>query len=169
MKRTILILTILLISITGIAGKPLPRTQLSAFINDYRRCEGVELVQLGSLATSAMKTAIRMAAKEDDDPDLRHALSMLKGIRRLTVFEFEDAAPALKEKMNRRLARILDKSELLFEAKDGGDSFSMYGVIDDKAGTASDFVMYSPESCALICIFGKVSVDALSKLMENHD
>ena len=169
MKRIIAILLLVTVQSAVLAGKTPSRTQLSSFISEYRGCEGVELVQLGSLATSALKTAIRMAAKEDDDPDLRHALSMLKGIRRLTVFEFEDAAPALKEKMNLRLARILDKSELLFEAKDGGDSFSMYGVIDDKAGTASDFVMYSPESCALICIFGKVSVDALSKLMENHD
>ena len=169
MKRIIAILLLVTVQSAVLAGKTLPRTQLSAFINEYRGCDGVELVQLGSMATSALKMAVRMSADKDDDPDLKHALSLMKGIRRLTVFEYEDAAPDLKEKMNRRLARILDSSELLFEAKDGGDSVSMYGVTDEKAGTVSDFVLHSPGSCALICIFGKVSVDALSKLMEDHD
>ena len=169
MKRIILILTILLLPLSVSAGKTVPRTQLSAFINEFRSCEGVELVQLGSLATAGLKAAARMAARADDDPDTAHALALLKGVRRLTVLDYEDSAPAVKEKMNRRLNRLLNRSELLLEAKDGEDAFSLYGVIDDKAGTVRDLVLHSPGSCALICIFGKVSMDAVAKLVENND
>ncbi len=170
MKRIIAILLLVTVQSAVLAGKTPSRTQLSSFISEYRGCDGVELVQLGSMATSALKAAVRLAAKEEgDDPDVRQMLSLMKGVRRLTVFEFEDAEPALKDKMNLRLSRILGHSELLLEAKDGGDAFSLYGVVDDKAGTVGDFVMHSPGSCTLICIFGKVSVDALSKLMKDYD
>ena len=89
------------------AGKNVSKTQLAALVSDYRNCDGVELVQLGSLATSAIKTAIRVSAK--DDPDAAEALKLLGGIRRLTVFEYEDCSPAVKEKITRRIDRILSE------------------------------------------------------------
>ena len=149
------------------AGKNVSKTQLAALVSDYRNCDGVELVKLGSLATSAIKTAIRVSAK--DDPDAAEALQLLGGIRRLTVFEYEDCSPAVKEKITRRIDRILSDSELLIEAKDGGDSMRMYGVVDETGDTVRDFILHTPGSCALICIFGKVSMKALSKIMEDND
>lgn len=125
------------------------------------------MVQLGSLATSAIKTVIRIAAK--DDPDARQALQVLNGIRRLTVFEYEDCSPAVKEKITRKLNRILKNSELLIETKDGTDSMRMYGVVDEKGDTVTDFVIYTPGECALICIFGKVSMDAIAKVAAGNE
>ena len=167
MKKTITILCFLALSLSAMARKNVSKTQLAALVSDYRNCDGVELVQLGSLATSAIKTAIRVSAK--DDPDAAEALQLLGGIRRLTVFEYEDCSPAVKEKITRRIDRILSDSELLIEAKDGGDSMRMYGVVDETGNTVRDFILHTPGSCALICIFGKVSMKALSKIMEDND
>ena len=167
MKKTIAILFFLILSLSAMAGKNVSKTQLATLISEYRHYDGVELVQLGSLATSALKTVIRISAK--DDPDAAEALQLLNGIRRLTVFEYEDCSPAVKEKITRKLNRILNGSELLMEAKDDGDSMRMYGVMDEKDDTIRDFVLHSPDSCALICIFGKVSMKALSKMMKDND
>lgn len=167
MKKTIAILCFLALPLLAMAGKNVSKTQLTAVISEFRQYDGVELVRLGSLATSALKTVIRLSAKED--PDSAEALRLLKGIRRLTVFEYEDCQPDIKERISRRLNRTLNGSDLLMEAKDGGDSMRMYGVVDESGDTVRDFVLYSPGSCALICIFGKVSMKALSKMMEDDD
>lgn len=167
MKKTITILCFLALSLSAMAGKNISKTQLAALVSDYRRCDGVELVQLGSLATSALKTVIRASAK--DDPDAAEALQLLDGIRQLTVFEYEDCSSAVKEKISRRIDRILSESDLLIETKDGSDTMRMYGVVDENGDTVRDFVLHTPGSCALICIFGKVSMKAVSKMMENND
>jgi hypothetical protein len=167
MKKTIAILCFLALSLSAMAGKNVSKTQLAALVSEYRQYDGVELVQLGSLATSALKTVIRISAK--DDPDAAEALQLLGGIRRLTVFEYEDCSPAVKERITRKLNRILDSSELLIEAKDGDDAMRMYGVVDEKGDSVRDFVLHTPGSCALICIFGKVSMKTISKIMEEND
>ena len=167
MKKTITILCFLVLSLSAMAGKNVSKTQLATLVSEYRQYDGVELVQLGSLATSALKTVIRISAK--NDPDAAEALQLLNGIRRLTVFEYEDCSPAVKEKITRKLNRILNGSELLIEAKDGDDSMRMYGVVDEKGDTVRDFILHTPCSCALICIFGKVSMKALSKMMKDND
>lgn len=167
MKKTITILCFLVLSLSAMAGKNVSKTQLATLVSEYRQYDGVELVQLGSLATSALKTVIRISAK--NDPDAAEALQLLNGIRRLTVFEYEDCSPAVKEKITRKLNRILNGSELLMEAKDGDDSMRMYGVVDEKGDTVRDFILHTPGSCALICIFGKVSMKALSKMMKDND
>lgn len=124
-------------------------------------------MRLGTLATSAIKTAVRISAK--DDPDARQALDILSGIRRLTVFEFEDCEASVKEKINKKLSHILKESELLMEAKDGNDSMQMYGVLDEKGESVRDFVLYTPGDCALICIFGKISMKAVEKVIKDYD
>ena len=113
MRKTIAILCILLLPLSGWAGKPVKAGQLASLVSEYRNVEGVELVRLGTLATSAIKTAVRISAK--DDPDARQALDILSGIRRLTVFEFEDCEASVKEKINKKLKEKginLSKEEL---------------------------------------------------------
>ena len=167
MKRTITILCILLLSLSGWAGKPVKKGQLASLVTEYRNVEGVELVRLGTLATSAIKTTIRVSAK--DDPDSKQALRLLNGIRRLTIFEYEDCEASVKHEINNKLQRILRGSELLMEVKDESDTMQMYGIIDEDGESVRDFVLYTPADCALICIFGKVSMDAVAKIIKDND
>ena len=167
MKKTITILLILLLSLPGWAGKNVREGQLAALVSEYRHVEGVELVRLGTFATSALKTTIRLSAK--DDPDARQALKALRGIRRLTVFEYDDCEASTKEKINKKISRILSGSELLMEVKDGSETMKMYGVVENNGDSVKDFVLYTPGSCALICIFGKVSMDAIAKIVAEND
>lgn len=167
MKRIITILCILLLPLCGCSGKTVKKGQLASFISEYRQVEGVECVRLGTFATAAIKSAIRISAS--NDPDSRQALKIIGGVKRLTVFDYEDCSQAVKDKINWKLHRILRGSELLMEVKDGEDSMQMYGVIEDDGQTVRDFVLYTPESCALICIFGKVSMDAVAQIAKDND
>lgn len=167
MKKTITILIVLLLPLMGWAGKNVKKGQLASFVSEYRNVEGVELVRLGTLATSAIKTAIRISAK--DDPDSRQALQIINGVRRLMVFDYEDCSAKDKDKINWKISRILKGSELLMEVKDGSDNMQMYGVIEGDGESVRDFVLYTPDSCALICIFGRFSMDAIAKIAAEND
>ena len=55
------------------------------------------------------------------------------------------------------------------EVKDESDTMQMYGIIDEDGESVRDFVLYTPADCALICIFGKVSMDAVAKIIKDND
>ena len=144
-------------------GKAVPKAKITAAISEFRRYEGVEVVRLGRVGTAAVKTLMRAAAQ--DDPDAREALQLMRGVRNLAVLDYEGCAPAVREKIVRRLDQALDGSELLMEAKDGNSSMQVFGIVDDANGLVRDFVLHAPNDCALICLTGTVSMDTLGKLM----
>ena len=167
MKKYLLILT-LLFPLTAFAAEPaksVSRTEITSIISEFRHYDGVEVVKLGRLATGALKSVIRTAGI--GDPDTRQALSMIEGLKGLTILEYEDAPKDIRYRIDRRVERALQKCELLMEAKEGDSRMQMFGSVDDKSGVVRDFVIYAPESGALICLFGKMSMEALKAAMEN--
>ena len=146
------------------AGAPVPKTKLVSIINEYKNYEGVEVVKVGSLGTRALKSMIRLASLSENAPDMRDAMRIISGIRKMLVVDFEDCEPAVRERLARKLQGALDGADLLMEVKDGGTGLMMYGVVAEGSSTVRDFVLYSPEDCSLICLFGSLSLNAVSKL-----
>ena len=167
MKKYLLILTLLfpLAAFAAEPAKSVSRTEITSIISEFRHYDGVEVVKLGRLATGALKSVIRTAGI--GDPDTRQALSMIEGLKGLTILEYEDAPKDIRYRIDRRVERALLKCELLMEAKEGDSRMQMFGSVDDKSGVVRDFVIYAPESGALICLFGKMSMEALKAAMEN--
>lgn len=169
MKQLLLLLILVLPALSAAAtdaGDNIPKAQLNAVLSEFRQYDGVEVVRLGSLATSALRGVVRLASRSD--PDAREALALMRGIKRLNVLEYEDCTPEVRERINQKLARILSDSELLMEAKDDSSRMRMFGVVDEKTGAVRDFVIHDPGSCALICIFGSIPMESLGKVM-SHD
>ena len=165
MKRLLLIILFVSLAMQGFARtgeKTVSKTGVMFAISECRNYEGVELVNLGRISTYALKQTIRFAAK--DDPDAREALDLMKGIRRITVMDYEDCPAPVRARISRRLDKALSGSELLMEASDGGDKVRMYGLMDEKTGAIKDFVLFCPSDYSLICIFGSISMDAVAKL-----
>ena len=164
MKQILLIISILIPLSTGAATSrgAVPRGRVSAVISECRHYKGAEVVSLGRMATAAVKAVVR--AGEREDPDLRQAVRLMKGIRSVSVFSFEDCSEKDKERIVRKLDRALTGSEMLMETKDGAEKMRIYGVLDERTDQVRDFVLYAPGDCALICLFGRFSADALAKL-----
>ncbi|MCR5518854.1 MAG: DUF4252 domain-containing protein [Bacteroidales bacterium] len=167
MKKFITLLLLLILPLGGLAGNNVPKAKLSAFISEYRHCPGVELVKMGAFPTMIIKNLIR--ANIEDDPEDRAAMEAISGVRKIMIFEFEDASAAVRNRMVRNLDEILGGSELLMEVKDDDDRMLMYGVVDEKSGKVRDFVLYAPDECALICLFGSISMNAIAKLASYND
>lgn len=167
MKKLLLFL-LLLGPITATAASPdgrIPKTQITSFISEYSHCEGVDVVRLGRLATGAVKGVVRVASV--GDPDAREALALMKGVKSLYVFDYGSCEPALRDRIGRRLNRIFRNSELLMEVNDDEDQMQIFGLYDERTDAVRDFVLYTPSECALICIFGSVSMNTISRLMDN--
>ncbi|MBR0224060.1 MAG: DUF4252 domain-containing protein [Bacteroidales bacterium] len=168
MKRLFLYF-FLLLPLAATAAAPegrVPKTRISSFISEYRHCEGVEVVRLGRVSTAALKGVIRVAARKENDPDARDFLKLMRNVNGLYVFDYEDCRPALRDKINRRLNRLLNNSDLLMEANDEGERMQIYGLYDERTEAVRDFVLFSPSDCALVCLFGSIPMDTVSSMLK---
>lgn len=168
MKRILLIICLLL-PLSALAGKPsgtVSASKVKSAISQCRDYEGVNWVNLGSFGTAAIKGVVRIAAI--GNPDAREAVKLMKGIRRITIMEYEDCSGTDKTRITRKIEKALAGSDMLMEASGDGEKMRIYGVVNEKTDKVKDFVLYVPSSCALICIFGSISMDAIAKLSA-HD
>ena len=115
----------------------------------------------------ALRASLRVAAS--DDPDVRAALKLITGIKRISVLNYENCEPAIQDKISRKLDRMLDGSDLLMETRDGDDLMQIYGVVDENNGTVRDFVLHNPTESSLICIFGSIPIEKLARVIADND
>lgn len=164
-KKFILILALLL-PLAATAARPVKRvsqTELASIVTEFRQYEGVEVVRMGRLGTMLVRGLLRHA--EDGDADARELRRALRGIKGVTVLEYDDASEDVRERLNRRISRAIRHGELLMEAKDSDASVQLFGFVDESTGTVRDIVLHTPDSHALICVFGTLSMDVVGKLM----
>ena len=164
MKRLLLLLCIFLpcLSCMGRQGEAATDSRLTAAISECRHYEGADYLKLGRLATGAIKGVVRLAGEEDSD--LLEAVSLIKGIRGITLFSYDDCSEEDKAAIISKLTNALADSEILLEASDSGEKVQIYGSYDDRSDKVSDFVLFAPSEYALICIRGSVSMDAIARI-----
>lgn len=164
MKKLFLILGLVVPMLASAAtfGNKASKDRIGNFIAECRQYEGAEVVHLGTFATSIGKGILQIASV--DDPEALQVLRLIKDVRGLYVFSYEDCSNSTKAKVNSRLEKMFDGSEMLLEAKDGSESVKIYGVTDAKGETVRDLVLHTPSECAVIFILGEISTEALAKL-----
>ena len=138
--------------------------QLRTLVNEYRYEPGVEVVDLGGVALGLLKAAARTQVRNEDD---KMAMDVLRGIKRLTILDFSDAADNLKERFFRKAKRILSEDNLLLEARDGGDAVRIYGMSSDDGNLLEDVVILAED--ALITVKGKIRMDQIGELIKTAE
>lgn len=173
MKKFVIAFILLAAPLVLAAGekeRTVPRQRLLNVIKEYRGDKGFEVVNIGGLGLSALKTAARvsMASEAADDPDSAAEIDVMndvmRGIRRIAVVDCEDAGPAVRRRFNDKVFSILDGCEVLMEAKEEGESVYIYGMMDEDGTTVRDFVVFSPDEGALVCLFGRISFEKAMQL-----
>ncbi len=168
MRRLLLIIIVFALPFAALAaegGKSIPRTRINSLISEYSSYDGVEVVNLGRIALGALKGIVRIS--DPGDKDTRDALQMVRGLKKLSIFEYEDCPEQQKSQITKKLNRILAGCEVLVEASGDGDRVTIYGYLDEKSNLIQDCIIYTPSSCALICLFGNFSMDTIAKIAEN--
>ena len=168
MKKLLFLAAVLLpLFAPALSGGNIPKSKITSLIAECQQYEGVEVVQLGSLATMALKATVRLAAS--DEPDVREALKLISGIKRISVVDYENCESITRDKIGRKLDRLLAGGDLLMETRDGNEVMQIYGVVDEANGTVKDFIMHNPSGATLICIFGSIPVEQIARLAAQND
>ena len=142
-------------------------TRVSAIVSELSMAEGTNVVQMGSIATSLLKKLIARSV-DLNNPEEAAFLEAIKGVKRFTIIEYGDCDENTKDRLVRRLGRALPEEDILMDIKDGGQSMRLYGVVSEDGRTLKDFILHSPEGNALICMFGTISLDGISKFIEER-
>ena len=162
--KKILITLMMLLSLGTVALAGEPNRQLRNLVSDYRETEGFDVVDVGGLGLSLLKAAARTAA---DSPEDREALKLFNGLKRLTIVDFSEAAPEVKDKFLRKANRILQGSEMLMEAKDGDETVRIYGTSSDDGNLLEDIALIAGD--ALIFVRGAIRGDQVAALIAQAD
>ena len=162
--KKILITLMMLLSLGTVALAGEPNRQLRNLVSDYRGTQGFDVVDVGGLGLSLLKAAARTAAETPED---REALKLFNSLKRLTIVDFSDATPDVKDKFLRKVNRILRSGEMLLEAKDGGETVRIYGTSSDDGNLLEDVALLAGE--ALIFVRGSIRADQVAALMKQAD
>ena len=163
MKKILLTLMMLLsLGTAALAGEP--HTQLRNLVSDYRDTQGFDVVDIGALGLSILKAAARTAAETPED---REALKLFNSLKRLTIVDFSEAAPEVKDKFLRKANRILQGCEMLLEAKDGDETVRIYGTSSDDGNLLEDIALIAGD--ALIFVRGTIRGDQIAALIAQAD
>ena len=157
----VLALTLPLASKANAQGKSIPGTQISLLISEYKAYDGFEAVKVGRLGTGILKSLISSGAVEGNDPDIKDFKRLMKGIKKLALVDYSDCDPEVRQGFSKKMTRLLDGVDMLMEVKEGAEVMRMYGVVDDKGDKVKNFVLFSPEDCTLVCLFGTISLDSV--------
>ena len=157
----VLALTLPLAGNANAQGKSVPSSQISLLISEYKVYDGFEAVKVGRLATGFIKSMISAGAMEAGDPEVKDLKKLVKGIKKMAVVDYSDCEPQVRQGFSQKMGKLLSGSDMLMEVKDGSDIMRMYGVVDDKGGKVKNFVLFCPEDCTLICLFGSISLDSV--------
>ena len=138
--------------------------RIRSLVSSYKGTEGFEIVDIGGLGLGLMKAVVR--ANVDDEED-RQALELFKGLKRLTVVDFSDAAPRDRGRFLDKAGRILSRGEMLLETKDGDETVRIYGTSSEDGNILEDIAVLSGD--ALIFIRGTIRADQIGTLIEQAD
>lgn len=151
-----------------VACAQVSKSRVVNLVQAYRGCPGFEVVNVGPLGLSLMKALARVSGETEEDEDLALVLQAADGLRGVAIVDYSEASDRDKRKFSEKAAKLFMESEKLVEIKDEGERVLMYGTSDESGKVISDFVLFAPDECALICLFGDIPVETVMKLAEQQ-
>jgi len=140
--------------------------KLGAIVRCYSDYDGVEVVKVGSLGTTLLRSLVRASVMDDiNDPDARAILGMIRDIKGVTIMDYEDAPRNVRNAINSEVGAIYAKKDnLLMEVKDEDSNMFIFATTAPDGSDLRDLVLFTPSDGALIWIKGKISVDAIAAI-----
>lgn len=168
MKKFICSIVVVMLVLPVVACAQVSKSRVVNLVQAYRGCPGFEVVNVGPLGLSLMKALARVSGETEEDEDLALVLQAADGLRGVAIVDYSEASDKDKRKFSEKAAKLFMESEKLVEIKDEGERVLMYGTSDESGKVISDFVLFAPDECALICLFGDIPVETVMKLAEQQ-
>lgn len=169
MRKFVIVLCIAAVTLplSAFAGSKPKVDQLSNLIREYKSHEDFESLSIGRLGLMIMSGI----AKGDThgDGDTQAAISMMKGLKRITIAEYESCSQDVKKSFRQKAEKILNSLELLVSHESDGESQLVYADVDEEGKWVSDVVVYLPEDCSMILLSGKLKTEQLRSIFDEFD
>lgn len=166
MKKKIVLLVIVILTVCSSMNAIGKNTRIHALVNSYKGREGFEVLNIRRPMLNLLKVA---AFYSDGDEDSKAVKDMLKGIKRITIVDYEDSEPEVKSEFSRKVSQILSKEDLLMEAKDDGDHVKIFGILSEDGSTLKDFILHEEDGGTLISVIGTIKLEQIDLLMKQAD
>lgn len=170
MKKIISILVVVIFTMTSIAqavtqsdSKKVNPGAVTSLVKEYYGTEGFEIVSIGSFGLGLTRIIAKASA---DTPEDREMLGILDNLNRVVVVDFEEADGGHKGSFVKKISALLENAEKIIEIKDGGETFNLYGTSSEGGERIDDIIIFVPEDCALICLFGSISAQKIADIIE---
>lgn len=151
------------VCLAEVPGGKVSKRKVTSVISQYKNKSGVEVVDLGWLGTSLLKSVAKMA--DGNDKETQQALMMMKGLKSISIMSYEDSEPSVKAKISSELEKALKDAELLMEVKDDGQKMRVYGSMDEKNGKVSDVALFAPDEGTFVFMIGSFNMNDIAKIM----
>lgn len=139
------------------------QSEIAGLVVKYRQKDGFEVVSAGGFILGLLKVVAKASAETQED---REFLEIMDNLDRVVVVEYEEASQSDKGSFRRDVSGILRDAEKVLEVKDDGDTINIYGTVNKKGDRIEDIVIFIPEDCTMICLFGSISTDRITELLE---
>lgn len=161
-------------------AKGVSYSKLESLISSYKDAPGFDVNKIGRLGTGAIKALIKRSFKaeskedakngtapadKDKGPDTNDIIKMVRGVKKITVVDYDECPSLVKAEITQKLDEILVPEGMIMEVKKHGDVMKLYGVLDEKSEKLRNFVLYAPEDHTIICLFGTISLNLINKTL----
>ena len=136
---------------------------VAGLVREYNVYPGFEVVSVGGLGLGLVRMIAKASAESEEE---RVALEILDGLRKVIVVEYEGADENRKDSFSRKVARLLENAEKIVEVKEDGETLDIYGTSASGGERLDDLIVFIPEDCTLICLFGSISSDKIADIIE---
>lgn len=166
MKKFIFTLMIaLLLPLNHADARKKDVSDMTDLIMEYKNHEDFDCISVGGMLLSLAKGMMRSEARGDHDA--MAALSLLNGIKHITIADYGDCAEAVRNSFRRDAEKILRSFEMLLDAKSDGSRMTIYGNTNPDSDIVKGLILYAPDDDAVICIDCKVSMDELGAVLSD--
>jgi len=138
-------------------------SDMTELIREYKGHEDFEYISVGNFLLSLAKGMAKSEARGDSD--MIAGLSLLDGIKHITIADYSDCRQGVKAAFTADVRRILEDMDLIMEAKSDDSTMKIYGSMNASASVLNGLVLYTPQEETVICIDGKISIDDLGAIV----
>lgn len=164
---TIVLAMIPIAAFAGNKGRPgkVPEQRITALVKDFKGYDGFDVIRIGKLGTSLLKSVGRIYAANEGDDETALALEAMKGLKSIMIVDYEDAAPKVKDRFSAKVSALLEDCELLMSFTEDDETMYIYGTVEEDSTVVKDMVMFSPGD-VLICMLGSISIEKAMKVAD---
>lgn len=134
---------------------------ITRIVNRYGNKDGVTSYNMGGLALTLLKAAVRAGVDPSMQDEVSVVLKAMDGVKKVVAMEYSATTSDKKEQIAADLNAFFEGMSPVIEVDESGGTMSVYAVVDADAVTVKDILLYAPARCLLVCMFGTVDAQSV--------